>query len=252
MPRPKLRTPELRERVLRSAEATLTEHGVAGFTTRRVAEGAETSVPAVYELFGDKAGLVRALFFEGFRRLGAAFDAFIATDDPRVDLEQVIAIYRRFARENALLVDIMFSRPFADFDPGSEELAAGNDMRRFIVAQVRRCIDAGVIAGDPTDASHVILALVQGMAAQESAGWLGRSKAAVERRWTTGVAAVLDGLAPPPAARRREAQPRDHLTGTDTGNRAEPVRGRRLPASPAPAPAPARGAPPGRSGRARR
>jgi hypothetical protein len=30
-----------------------------------------TSVPAVYELFGDKAGLVREIFFEGFRRLGA-------------------------------------------------------------------------------------------------------------------------------------------------------------------------------------
>ena len=48
--------------------------GIAGFTTRRVAQEAETSTPAVYELFGDKAGLVREVFFEGFRLLRRRFD----------------------------------------------------------------------------------------------------------------------------------------------------------------------------------
>ncbi len=71
MPRAKQRTPELRDRVLEVAIATLGEEGIARFTTRRVAERAGTSVPAVYELFDDKAGLVRAMFFEGFRLLGA-------------------------------------------------------------------------------------------------------------------------------------------------------------------------------------
>jgi AcrR family transcriptional regulator len=61
MPR---RTPELRDRLLDVAIATLSEEGIARFTTRRVAERAGTSVPAVYELFDDKAGLVRAMFFE--------------------------------------------------------------------------------------------------------------------------------------------------------------------------------------------
>ena len=71
MPRAKQRTPELRDRVLDVAITTLGEEGIARFTTRRVAERAGTSVPAVYELFDDKAGLVRAMFFEGFRLLGA-------------------------------------------------------------------------------------------------------------------------------------------------------------------------------------
>ena len=70
MPRAKQRTPELRDRVLAVAVETLVSEGIAGFTTRRVAERAETSLPAVYELFDDKAGLIRAVFFEGFRRLG--------------------------------------------------------------------------------------------------------------------------------------------------------------------------------------
>ena len=69
MPRPKQRTPELHDRVLSVAVELLARDGVAGFTTRSVAREAEPSTPAVYELFGDKAGLVREVFFQGFRLL---------------------------------------------------------------------------------------------------------------------------------------------------------------------------------------
>jgi hypothetical protein len=53
------------------------------------------------------------------------------------------------------------------------------------------------VAGDPTDIAHVLLAAAQGLAAQETAGWLGTSKASVDRRWALGIRAVLDGLKPP-------------------------------------------------------
>lgn len=82
MPRAKQRTPELRDRLLEVAIATLSEEGIARFTTRRVAERAGTSVPAVYELFDDKAGLVRAMFFEGFRLLGGDLAKVPVTADP--------------------------------------------------------------------------------------------------------------------------------------------------------------------------
>jgi AcrR family transcriptional regulator len=193
--RAKLRTPELRERLVDVAVATLAEHGVAGFTTRRIAEGAATSVPAVYELFGDKGGLVREVYFEGFRRLGAAFDRCAPSDDPRADLDQVAAIFRAFARDNALLCEVMFSRPFADFDPGPDELRAGARVRDFIVGQVERAIAAGCVAGDARDIAHVVVALAQGLAAQEAAGWLGRTREAADRRWAVAFTALFDGLA---------------------------------------------------------
>ena len=69
MPRSKLRTPELKQRLRDAAIEVLTREGPDGVTTRTVARAAETSTPAVYELFGDKAGLVREVFFEGFRVL---------------------------------------------------------------------------------------------------------------------------------------------------------------------------------------
>ena len=194
MPRAKQRTPALRDRVIDVAVATLAEGGVSALTTRRVAERAETSIPAVYELFGDKGGLVREVFFEGFRQLGGRLQELAETDDPRADLERVIQAFRVFLRDNAELAAVMFSRPFADFDPGPADIAAGATVREFVVERVRRCVDAGLLTANPTDAAHVVVALVQGLASQEAAGWLGTSKASVNRRWSLAVRGLLDGL----------------------------------------------------------
>lgn len=196
MPRPKQRTPELREQVLRAAVDALARGGASGFTARRVAADARTSTPAVYELFGDKAGLVREVFFEGFRALRTRFDRLPDGDDPRRDLERVLHAFRDFVRDNPALAQVMFSHPFADFDPGPAEVQAGDATRTFITDRVRRCVDAGVIAGDERDVAHALLALAQGLAAQESAGWLGTSQRSRNRRWDVALRAMLDGLAP--------------------------------------------------------
>jgi AcrR family transcriptional regulator len=196
MPRAKQRTPELRDKVLQAAVAMLADDGVTGLTTRRVAQDAGTSIPAVYELFGDKAGLVREIYFEGFRQLLRRFDTVAETADPRADLVRIATTFRAFVRENPVLAQVMFSRPFADFDPGPDELRASGSVREFFVARVRRAIDAGVVAGDPTDIAHILLALGQGLAAQESAGWLGSSAASINRRWNLAYRTLLAGLRP--------------------------------------------------------
>jgi AcrR family transcriptional regulator len=196
MPRPKQRTPQLRDRVLVAAVDTLTTGGVAGFTTRKVAEGAGTSTPAVYELFGDKAGLIREMFFEGFRMLYRRLDDLGATDDARADMVAVLPVLRAFARDHPALARLMFSRPFAELDPGPSERRAGAAVREFIVARVQRCTDAGVLTGDPTDIAHILLATAQGLILQESAGWLGSSNESMDRRWNLAGTALLTGLSP--------------------------------------------------------
>jgi AcrR family transcriptional regulator len=196
VPRTKQRTPELRDQVLAVALALLAQDGVGGFTTRRVARAADTSTPAVYELFGDKGGLVRDVFFEGFRRLRRSFDALADSDDPRAGLLELVASYRTFMRENPELAQVMFARPFTDFEPGPSELEASSSVRIFIVERVGRAVDAGVLDGDKTDLAHVLVSLVQGLAAAEHAGRLGTSPASIDRRWTLGVNALLDGLGP--------------------------------------------------------
>lgn len=182
--------------MLHAAVAMLADEGLAGFTTRKVANGASTSIPAVYELFGDKAGLVREILFEGFRRLQAQLARLEATDDPRADLEWLIDQFRSFVRANPVLAHVMFGRPFGDFDPGEQDAAAQAAMNSQFVRCVARCVDAGIIAGDPLDVAHILLAFAQGLLAQETAGWLGSTEDSKNRRWTMAFDAVLAGLAP--------------------------------------------------------
>jgi hypothetical protein len=88
----------------------------------------------------------------------------------------------------------MFERPFSGFDPGPEDLEAGASVREFIVDRVRRCVDARIIAGDPTDIAHVLIGLTIGLGAQEAAGWLGTSQASADRRWSLGAEVLFSGL----------------------------------------------------------
>ena len=194
MPRTKQRTPELRDRVLAVAMDLLAEQGAGGLTARALAARAGTSAPAVYELFGDKSGVVRELYFEGFRRLGAQLTALPETADPLADVWDLASAYRRFVRTNRELAEVMFARPFTDFSPGPDELAATSAVRVLIVGRVRRCIDAGRLRGDETDVAHVLVALIQGMAFAEAAGRLGTSTESVERRWRLAIGTALNGF----------------------------------------------------------
>jgi AcrR family transcriptional regulator len=198
LPRPKQRTPALRDHVLAAALELLAREGVGGFTARRLAREADTSTPAVYELFGDKAGLVRELFFAGFRLLRARLDELGESEDPRADLLAMADRYRDFIRENPVLAEVMFSRPFSDFEPSEDERRAGASVRLFVIERVRRCIAAGELHGEETDIAHVLVALVQGLALAENARRLGRSRASVERRWALALGGLLDGLRAPP------------------------------------------------------
>jgi hypothetical protein len=124
------------------------------------------------------------------------------------DLTRVVEAFRAFVHENPVLAEVMFSQPFADFEPGRHELAAGSSVREFIVGRIRRCVDAGALSGDPTDIAHALVALAQGLASQERAGWLGSTRDSVNRRWALAVSALLEGLRPaaPIAALRRAAR----------------------------------------------
>ena len=188
-----------------SALALLAEEGVAGLTTRNVARRAEASLPAVYEVFGDKAGLIREVFFQGFRLLGDALAALPSTEDPVEGLHRLADGYRRFVVANPVLAQVMFSRPFADFDPTTADDKAGVKVRKIFVQRIQDAVDAGRLAGDVTDIAHVFFGLIEGLAAAESAQRLGSSKSSVDRRWRLGLEALLNGLRPaarPPTSSR--------------------------------------------------
>lgn len=200
VPRTKLRTPELKQRLRDAAVEVLAREGPGGFTTRGVADAAHTSTPAVYELFGDKAGLVREVFFEGFTVLRRQLEATSETGDPVSDLRALAVAYRTFINERPQVARVMFSHPFSDFDPSASELDAGGSVRILVVSRVQRCVEAGKIDGDATDVAHGLVALIQGLAEAEISRRLGTSQQSVDRRWNLAIDAMLAGVRPGAAA----------------------------------------------------
>jgi AcrR family transcriptional regulator len=196
VPRLKQRTEALRERGIASALAVLAEDGVTGLTTRTVARRAGASVPAVYEVFGDKAGLIREVFFEGFRMLGDELSNDPTDGDPVETLQHCCETFRHFVLANPVLAQVMFSRPFVDFDPTVDDVKAGLKVSKIFVQHARAAVEAGRFEGDPNDIAHVFFAFVEGVAAAESAHRLGGSKQAVERRWRLGLQTLIRGLEP--------------------------------------------------------
>jgi AcrR family transcriptional regulator len=214
MPRPKQRTEALHERGVASALAVLAEQGAAGLTTRTVARRAQASVPAIYEVFGDKAGLIREVFFQGFRMLGDDLSEVAPTTDPLESLQRLCESFRQFVLANPVLAQVMFSRPFADFAPTAEDNKAGAKVSKIFVRQARAAVDADLLAGDPTDIAHLFFAFAEGLAAAESAHRLGGSKQSIERRWRLGLNALINGLTPGPPAARTSRRRRVDATGT--------------------------------------
>ena len=196
VPRPKQRTEGIRERGVATALAVLTDEGVPGLTARNVAYRAGTSVPAIYEVFGDKAGLIREVFFEGFRLLGEQLAEVPPSPDPIEALRNVCESFRQFVLRNPVLAQTMFSRPFVDFSPTIDDNKAGLAVSKVFVQHARSAVDAGRLVGDPTDIAHLFFAFVEGLAAAEAANRLGGKKQSVERRWEFALSTLIRGLTP--------------------------------------------------------
>jgi AcrR family transcriptional regulator len=198
VPPKKERTRQLRDRLLDAAIDVLAEDGVAAVTTRAVAARAGTTAPAIYELFTDKAGLVRAVFFKGFEQLGGMLEALPDPTGTPDEITATVEVFRAFTRSHPRLFEVMYSRPFADFQPSPDEQALGDTTRAALVARARACVDAGHLTGDPVDIAHAVLGLAIGLATQEAAGWLGSTPRDRTRRWNAAVEALVAGFGSSP------------------------------------------------------
>ncbi|MGI9579155.1 MAG: TetR/AcrR family transcriptional regulator [Microthrixaceae bacterium] len=193
MPPRKERTPELRARLVNVAVDLLATEGVQAVTTRNVAERAGASAPAIYELFTNKSGLVRELFFEGFARLGSLLEDLPPASGTVDDVMAFADAFRTFSIANPELFRVMYSRPFSDFAPTREEAEIGATTRHALVRRVEVAVDEGVLVGDPIDMSHAFLALAIGLATQEVDGWLGSDAESRNRRWEMSLRTMLAG-----------------------------------------------------------
>jgi AcrR family transcriptional regulator len=194
MPRPRARDyEELRQALVDAGGRLLADEGPQALTTRRVAQEVGASTTAVYSLFGGKAGLVLAMFLEGFARLSRAFAAVPRSDDPVADLLALGHAYRESARANPHLYELMFGRPVPGFVPDHAAVAQTLDTFEDLTGTIRRCIDAGRFRpADPGGVALHLHGLVHGLTSLELRGRLGSEEEA-DRRWKAALEATVRG-----------------------------------------------------------
>jgi hypothetical protein len=101
--------------------------------------------------------------------------------------------FRALLLANPILGQIMFARPFADFDPTKDEARVGVKVRKLFVRYIRDAIDADQLSGDPTDLALVLFTYIEAIAAADNAQRLGGSKQSAIRRYRLGLDAFLAG-----------------------------------------------------------
>ena len=194
VPRPKTRNDLLKDRLLSGSLSLLHSEGPAALTARRVAAVAQTSTAAVYELFGNKTGLVRSIFFEGFDQLAARLDDLPSAGDPHQDLVALFEATRAFALERPMLFEVMFARPFVEFEPTADDQLAAQRIYAHVIGVVAALLGTRRNAQATVDAAHVLVALDRGLITSELNGLLGRSDVSVRRRRALALDTIVAGL----------------------------------------------------------
>lgn len=176
MPAVKTHTEDLATRLVDEAGRILSAEGATALSLRRLATATGTSTMAVYTLFGDKQGLVAAMYRAGFERLGATLRAATEPgDDPLTALGRLGVAYRQAALANPHLYDLMFGRPIASFEPAPGDKEVADAAYQPLVEAVQRCLDAGALTARPHEGAaeriaFYLWAVSHGMVSLELAG----------------------------------------------------------------------------------
>jgi AcrR family transcriptional regulator len=167
----------LRQAVLDAAIRVLVQEGLSSFSLRRVARELGCSTTVLYTLFGNKQGLVEALWLEGFERLWRAEESTEETD-PLRRLASLAQVYRQHALAHPDYYRVMFGGAIAGFQPSAGALAISRKPFRVLVDAVQACMAAGVFQdADPELVASALWATVHGVISLQLTGNLSDSEA---------------------------------------------------------------------------
>ena len=146
------RAKERIERVLDAAEEVFVDVGYEAATTNQIAAQAGTSIGSIYEFFGNKQAVARALADRYLTELTALYDE-VVVDDPRgrdaIVAKVVDALDGFYTKHPGL-------GPLLRGCRGSEDLqAAGQSLQASLVDHVDRLIAVRRVGGDPAR-RHVV------------------------------------------------------------------------------------------------
>jgi AcrR family transcriptional regulator len=193
MGRPKAHDERTAVALLDAAERLIAEDGVDALSVRRVAGAIDTSVRAVYSLFGSKEGLVVALGVRAFDLLWEAINQLPVTDDPAGDLlEAGVMVFRRFVLEHPALFRLAVQHEAVSVELAEGFRSAAEHALDDLAFRVARVAEAQQLGTRPLYmAVCEFHALCEGLAALELRRVLPDDEA--ERIWRDGLAALVAG-----------------------------------------------------------
>lgn len=200
-----LRTPELADRFVSEAAVILEDRGPGALTTRAVADASGSSLAALNGLFGSKTGLLNVVALRGFSMLLEALDAAVTLEpgtpaaatatsgQARASIIELCAGHRRFAADNPRLVAHMYAKPFAELDPTEQDLEMAVAIRRHFTSHLATLLQRPRSTAAVFDTAVGLVALIDGLTAQQRAGTLGSTAKTANRRWNSAIEVYLDG-----------------------------------------------------------
>ncbi len=160
-----MRTPsvDMEPVLIDAAVALLEAEGPDALSVRRIAAAAGVAPMGVYNHFSSKAGIVEAVFIQGFARLRDAMSSLGEIDDPEQALWEGGRRYRARALANPMTYQVMFLRAVAGFEPSDHARQVSSEAFDGLVSTVRRAMQAGFLAvDDPAEVSQRIWAACHG------------------------------------------------------------------------------------------
>jgi len=155
-----------------AATELLGKEGIGAVTVRRVAEQAGTTTRAVYATFGDKDGLLRALFRVAAETMRRHHEAVPVDEDPIRELKTLAGAYRAAAREQPALYRLYVGS--SEVSPTEDDLALALRSFQRVQEAIGRAVAMKLFPDRDVDTlGRQLWAVVHGLASLELAGCLG-------------------------------------------------------------------------------
>lgn len=144
--------------ILKRAAELLAQSPNGDISTRTVCEAAGVGQPALYRLFGDKAGLLAAVADEVWGDYLSAKRTVTPSDDPLEDLRRGWDNHTAFALANPHAYRLLFGTALSTKPEGAAEAM------RLLQSILDRVASSGRLRVDPADAARVVMAANTGVA----------------------------------------------------------------------------------------
>lgn len=191
-------TPSPREALIEAAAELFARDGADGLAVRKVAAAAGCSTMVVYHHFGDKQGLLNAMYIAGFERLARAQAEAPEMADPEHQVRARYLNYRDVALAFPTYYQVMFGVGGSRFVPDPHARQFARDAYDQFVAAVTTWSRVCELTSTPRAAAYILWASAHGLVSFE----LSRHGPAVDykRRYLATLDTLIRGLqARPPS-----------------------------------------------------